>query len=374
MLSRDSLRWVTGLAVAVVFSIVVFVLSPRVRADIVITEDDWENYLELRVDTPGTSPAPEIVETEDGVIALHLRGFPPGGADNDMFATYKINVTQLPGGGPGPERFPITAVVRNVGGNAGMAIRNLTVGPIDDGLFFPDTIAQQASFVCVGIHADLGANVKALGTGPQPFDPCIDPLIEDPAGTIIVEPWGDSGQEVGVSPLTATDAPGSEIGILETVEVMIDLVLGENILRIDSTDVRDLPCRYEGESGHQLFTLEIGANEPDLKGALDRGEVPTASLKTGDVNGDAGFNISDPVAHLNFLFGGGVLPECYIVPGSDPVELTPSGLAILDFNGDGGSNISDPVGALNFLFGGGGAHVLGAECALVEVGCVSNCP
>jgi hypothetical protein len=99
-----------------------------------------------------------------------------------------------------------------------------------------------------------------------------------------------------------------------------------------------------------------------------------SSLKTGDVNGDAGYNISDPVAHLNFLFAGGPLPACYVVPGSEPVALTEAGAAILDFNGDGGSNIADAVASLNFLFGGGSPPALGDGCAPVPGDCASNCP
>ena len=93
-------------------------------------------------------------------------------------------------------------------------------------------------------------------------------------------------------------------------------------------------------------------------------------VKPGDVNGDAGYNISDPVAHLNFLFGGAVLPECYTVPDSVPVMLTDQGLAVLDFNGDGSSNIADAVAELGFLFSGGGApaHVLGEGCAAIDAG------
>ena len=97
------------------------------------------------------------------------------------------------------------------------------------------------------------------------------------------------------------------------------------------------------------------------------------SLKPGEVNGDAGYNISDPVAHLNFLFGSGPLPECYTVPNSVPITLTSSGLAILDFNGDGGSNIADAVASLSALFGGGGAPALGEGCAELEGDCLGNC-
>ncbi len=62
------------------------------------------------------------------------------------------------------------------------------------------------------------------------------------------------------------------------------------------------------------------------------------------------------------------------MPDSDPVELTPAGLAILDFNGDGGSNIADAVASLGLLFGGGGPPALGEDCADIEGSCESNCP
>jgi hypothetical protein len=103
------------------------------------------------------------------------------------------------------------------------------------------------------------------------------------------------------------------------------------------------------------------------------GGGPSASLTPGDANSDGSFNISDPVAHLNFLFAGGSLGECFTLPGSDPVELSPAGLRILDFNGDGGSNIADAVGALNRLFGGGSPHALGEDCVSVEGDCASSC-
>ena len=80
------------------------------------------------------------------------------------------------------------------------------------------------------------------------------------------------------------------------------------------------------------------------------------------------------MAHLNFLFASEAIPACYVVPGADPVELTPAGLAILDFNGDGGSNIADAVASLSFLFGGGNPPALGEDCALIAGDCVSNCP
>ena len=117
--------------------------------------------------------------------------------------------------------------------------------------------------------------------------------------------------------------------------------------------------------------------EEDLQEIMEGEIEPTgASLKPGDANGDGGLNLSDPVAHLNFLFAGGVeaLSECFIVNGSDPVELTESGKAVLDFNGDGDTNLSDAVGALNFLFSGGIPHALGEDCRELLGDCESNCP
>ncbi len=102
-------------------------------------------------------------------------------------------------------------------------------------------------------------------------------------------------------------------------------------------------------------------------------EPTGASLKPGDVNGDRSFNISDPVLHLGFLFGGAALRECFIVPNSDPVQLTPAGVAILDFSGNGNSDISDAVGALNRLFASGAPHALGEDCAQIEGSCESSC-
>lgn len=138
------------------------------------------------------------------------------------------------------------------------------------------------------------------------------------------------------------------------------------------------PYRLEGVSEIEVAIRDLGGGNPpenaSIKGiSIVRVDVSGASRKPGDVNGDGNFNISDAVAHLNFLFGDARPADCYLVPDSDPPELTPAGHAILDFNGDGSSNISDAVGALGSLFGGGGAHVLGVDCAVVPGDCESNC-
>ena len=161
----------------------------------------------------------------------------------------------------------------------------------------------------------------------------------------------------------------------------VEVSLAQNALgtRADPIIVRD------GNRGRLIPVIQT-ANSNEPKGAVGAeiitwmmeeftgGEPPAGtSRKTGDVNGDGGFNISDPVAHLNFLFASGELPPCYVVPDSEPVALTDAGLMILDFNGDGSSNIADAVGSLNFQFGGGAPPALGEGCATVPGNCATNC-
>ena len=70
--------------------------------------------------------------------------------------------------------------------------------------------------------------------------------------------------------------------------------------------------------------------------------------RPNDMNGDGRLDISDPVAILNHLFVGGVLPPC----GENTIAH-PATLALLDANGSGGIDISDPLYVLGFIFLGG---------------------
>ncbi len=109
-------------------------------------------------------------------------------------------------------------------------------------------------------------------------------------------------------------------------------------------------------------------------GGLGEGCFPVATeLTPGDANADGAFNIADAIAQLNFLFGDGGLPDCYVVAGAEPVEYRPEGLSVLDFNGDGNMNIADAIGALNHLFGDGAAHILGEECFRAGGACPPSC-
>ena len=70
--------------------------------------------------------------------------------------------------------------------------------------------------------------------------------------------------------------------------------------------------------------------------------------KPNDFNGDGSFDISDPVALLEHIFGGGAGPLC-----ADGSLTHPMTLALLDANASGEIDISDAVYVLGFLFQGG---------------------
>ena len=72
-----------------------------------------------------------------------------------------------------------------------------------------------------------------------------------------------------------------------------------------------------------------------LEGAVKDRET---EFTRGDINNDQDYNITDPVAVLNYLFIGGATPSC---------------LDAVDVNDDGELNITDGVFSLNFLFLGG---------------------
>ena len=227
MLPRAALAWGSSVVVFVVVSVFGCLWSLQVRADIVVSEDDWEDLLVEVGTEPGLgnagTPEPSVVTTDDGRKSLYFSGDPggvgdPAAPDNLAYAIYSLNVTQLPGGGRGPERFPITVEARHFFAG-GMVIRNLTVAPI------PNTGFQdQASFAGVMIRENEG-EIFALGTGEQPFDPCFDFLDRDEGFDIIQELWSTIGL-ADANATTATDIPGGETGIVETVTVMLDLVKG----------------------------------------------------------------------------------------------------------------------------------------------------
>ena len=96
---------------------------------------------------------------------------------------------------------------------------------------------------------------------------------------------------------------------------------------------------------------------------------PDIFLVPGDANLDGVVNVSDPVAELNYLFGGATLAGCLL---AEDGTVNEGGLILLDHNGDGQFNIADPVGSLNRLFADGPPHVGGEGCTLIGV-CRPTC-
>ncbi|MCZ6793573.1 MAG: chitobiase/beta-hexosaminidase C-terminal domain-containing protein, partial [Planctomycetota bacterium] len=90
----------------------------------------------------------------------------------------------------------------------------------------------------------------------------------------------------------------------------------------------------------------------------------------GDANEDGILDISDAVALLRLLFGGGPGPESLPCAGETPGDG--GNLAVLDQNGDAVVDLSDAVHVLNYLFLSGSAPVLGTDCVRVA-GCSDAC-
>ena len=177
------------------------------------------------------------------------------------------------------------------------------------------------------------------------------------------------------------DANGDAALYIDGVLDATDFSYTKPVLELDTTTIggilRSTPSHWFNGAIDDVRIYNYVLSEDEVIDIMDPDDPElVASVKPGDVNGDGGFNISDAVSHLSFLFGSVPILDCYVVPNSDPPKLTEDGLAILDFNGDGSSNITDAIGALNFLFAGGeqSPHVLGQGCTEVSVACKSNCP
>lgn len=137
----------------------------------------------------------------------------------------------------------------------------------------------------------------------------------------------------------------------------------------------------EGLSFPLMATPTTGATRRAPINAIEivvASTAPTgANLLPSDINGDGSRNISDPVALLGYLFtSNDVLPSCYKVPDSNPVELSEQGKKVADFNGDGNVNLTDPVADLSHQFAGdpNPPHVLGTACIPIAPGaCADLC-
>jgi hypothetical protein len=97
-------------------------------------------------------------------------------------------------------------------------------------------------------------------------------------------------------------------------------------------------------------------------------KIPGGSQKPMDFNQDGGYDLSDPVALLNYLFLGGKAPPC-----ANHSELDAANIALLDVNGSAAIDLSDAIYALSFLFLGGPRPVLCTDdfcpCVIIK-----DCP
>ncbi|MGH9362473.1 MAG: hypothetical protein ACRD2T_11200, partial [Thermoanaerobaculia bacterium] len=228
-------------------ALLIFLLAAAARAEIVLSEGDWDVFLEAGA--PPGSQVPGPVVADDGLNALWMpRSGGVTGSNTDKFIIYLVKVDQLPAG---MTRFPVQVLSRQVGDSSnGMTIRNLSIDP-------DPSPATQRSFISILMN-DGGAGGPALARDDR------DPGANvDPPGTI-----GRSGTSV-TNPSLCTD-PNLDPAcvppdLTTTVNATMPLKLGLNLLKIDPADPRDLPA-YDPDTGWQAFSITFGPDEPELKG------------------------------------------------------------------------------------------------------------
>lgn len=152
-----------------------------------------------------------------------------------------------------------------------------------------------------------------------------------------------------------------------TVSGPAEIVGADNqaTVKIRGTDLGQVQLSVRASDG---VCADVAAAEK----AIEIQQQPGGLVKPGDMNKDAGLDISDPVAILNHLFLGGAAPYC-----GDGTIGDPANVALLDANGDSGIDLSDPVYLLNFLFLGGNkpANCEDETCPCIRVrGCPTVCP
>ncbi len=186
----------------------------------------------------------------------------------------------------------------------------------------------------------------------------VDLYVADP-GTVGTNPqglqWVASFEEGGPD-----DGAPNEGAFLFDVSAVADQLAGQSI--VVTATVPGEPVLLDGAET-SVFSAAVVFDSSGCG----------ASWLPGDVNGDGGIDISDPVADLNFQFAGIPLAAACLLAGDG---LNAAGLLVADFNGDGGHDISDPVASLNFQFVGGAnpPHALGTSCiTLPESECEDSC-
>jgi len=170
------------------------------------------------------------------------------------------------------------------------------------------------------------------------------------------------------NPPLIEDGIDAEVGVLIS-DALIDitegmLVLeGDEVFKVEELIDRGQIVAYGGDG-----TVEYDFDGVSTIVTACPPPTPSGWMFAGDFNADGSLNVSDPVALLNNLFGGGEPPPC-----GDMIKVGhPSNVAFLDCNGDNRINLADPICTLNFLFLGGPPPAAGVDCLPIPE-CPSVC-
>jgi hypothetical protein len=232
---------------------------------------------------------------------------------------------------------------------------------------------------CFGVTGATTAGTDAAALFDQP-------LLK----TQVVDPARNGGQEGVVSAVVISQVD-PEIALPPVSESLVLLITGDmDSSAVTAPGIQSPPCGIEinppGMDGlipNPPATLPVKtvvttgvdstSRDPAVRGAeITLEGAAGGTQKPGDMNQDGEYNLSDPIATLNFLFIGGESPP---PPCGDNTILDAANLTLLDSNDDGAINLSDPVYDLNFLFVGGPrpASCTDDDCVCIVIeGCPDN--
>jgi len=136
---------------------------------------------------------------------------------------------------------------------------------------------------------------------------------------------------------------------------------GHSLVAVDPWDLRD---KWSDPESWKPSEEIYGS-----PGAADSGSGTLGGWqRSGDANQDGALDVSDAVAYLRLLFGGG----SFALPCEGSSMSDGGNLFVFDFNGDETVDIADVVSLLDYLFGGGAEPAGGLECMRVP-GCPHAC-
>jgi hypothetical protein len=228
----------------------------------------------------------------------------------------------------------VTVIVVTISGQIITDVQVTSVGP--------DTL--QAIAVVTDITGNVAAGLSLLGIPLSIGDIAFDVLYTD-----FPDDTGTSMNVTDAGTLPLSGALDFDVPLTWTTSPILTHSPFGGDLSVDST--------LTSTSGvvvnfNEIFPLSGGINPP-------------TGFNRGDANQDGGFDISDPVSMLSFLFNNGSIP-C---------------LVSCDANDDNTVNIADAVYCLSSLFGGGALPaaphgICGDDPTPGPLSCdeTSNCP